>query len=155
MPNFLPATAGRLSRLAVPLRFIIFHLHPTSARLRFLLFQSQLCAPYKLPALSDLLELAPDTGDEPTLYPATYLKRLVEEYALPRAQLKVQADLRFWVDTPSGPLPVYGVRAAGEQPFQAPSGCQWIELPDCHPLRDIDKLLMRALYTKLLTYNDA
>lgn len=103
-----------------PLRFIIFHLHPLSARLRFLKFANRhLCAPIPLPALSELLE-NPAPDEQVHAHPGGYLQSQLGTLGLPVSQLKVEPGFRVWIDTPAGALPLYLVRAQGEQPFTPP-----------------------------------
>ncbi len=148
-----PESANSLTALEqqnLPLRFVIFHLHPTSARLRYLKFDSgHVCAPKKLPVLTEVLDRYKE-GAGPSVHPQTYLRPLCRQLAVAESTLSIAGEFRCWVDTPSGALPIYLARVQLEQPFDAPDGCDWIELPDCLLLSNVEIEIMRRAYQWLL-----
>jgi hypothetical protein len=142
--------ASRQRHAEYPLRFIIFHLHPLSARLHFLKFAHRhLCAPIPLPALSELLE-SPAPDEQVRAHPGGYLQSQLGTLGLPVSELKVEPGFRVWIDTPAGALPLYLVRVQGEQPFAPPAGSQWMELPDSFSLLAIEREILRHAYAWLL-----
>lgn len=134
----------------MPLRFMVIHLHPASARLRYLKFgYGELCMPRPLPKLADM----PDGHPQPArvaVHPRHGFDRACTRMQLPPERLQIEPDFRLWVDTPAGILPVYLLRVSGPDPFSAPDGARWIELPDCFAMRPLERLLMQAVYTHLL-----
>lgn len=133
-----------------PLRFVIHHLHPTSARLRFLKSPAgRVIFPTPLPALSELLEEY-DIPSATATHPAPFLRQLCATLQVEPHELTIVNGFRLWVDTPGVTVPVYLVKVQKEQPFAAPKGCQWIELPDCFSLPAIERLVMRQIYDFLL-----
>jgi hypothetical protein len=147
MPNtdMNPTAANRM-----PLRFMVFHVHRVSARLRYLKMPyGQLCLPTPLPRLSELLDERPQF-DKLAIHPGTWLKQACEQMQLPPERLGVEPGFRLWIDTPGQPTPVYLLRVSGPSPFDAPEGCRWIELPDCFAMLPIERLLMQAIYRHLL-----
>lgn len=132
------------------LRFIIFHLNPVSARLRFLKSsQGQVCHPEPLPSLSDLRD-GYDNSAELAIHPASYLPRICELLTISNQTLVIENDFRCWVDTPSQLLPVFLLRVSSESPCAIPEGFRWIELPDCFSLTDVERQMMRLCYQWLM-----
>lgn len=133
-----------------PLRFIVFHLHHLSTRLRFLKFAGRhLCAPIPLPALSELLD-RPPAKQTVHSHPIHYLHMQLSPLGLPVAELTIETGFRAWVDTPAGPLPLYLARASGAEPFAVPADSQWIELPGSFSLLAIEREILRLAYQWLL-----
>lgn len=133
-PNFLP------------MRFIIFHIHPVSAKLCFLLSQEKsLCLPEPLPKLSDICE--DSTRANPILeFPKQYLSRCSEKTHLPIQFLDLEANFRMWIDTPTRVIPLYALRFTQRTPLSVFGGSKWIQLPDCFQLRPIEREIMQAVY---------
>lgn len=134
----------------LPLRFMICHLNPASARLRFLKStEGYVCQPESLPSLSDLLE---DYGQKQELatHPAMYLQTVSERLGINFDRLQLESGFRCWVDTPAQVLPVFLVRVNSESPFTAPEGYQWIELPDSFRLTEVERQIMRHCYQWLM-----
>ncbi|WP_317929954.1 hypothetical protein [Halioxenophilus sp. WMMB6] len=139
---------------SLPLRFVIHHIHPTSARLRFLLSPlTHIVWPTALPKLSELLD-ARDSQHCLALHPAQYLKQLSQSLQIDPKLFSIVPEFRQWVDTPGAKLPIYLVKVEQEQPFAAPEGCRWIELPDCFALEGIERLIMRCVYDFLLGHDN-
>ncbi len=128
------------------LRFIVHHLHPTSARLRFLKSPGGFVVfPTPLPRLSDLLDACTESSSL-LQHPSTYLKQLSETLQINPSTLQFVKDFRCWVDTPKQTLVVYLVRVVIEQPFTPQPGYQWIELPDSFSLIAIERLMLQRVY---------
>lgn len=134
----------------LPLRFVIFHLHPVSARLRFLLDpKGHIVFPKTLPNLSDVLEEVPSKliSSNLCVHPSQYVLPVSQHLGVDHEQLSIVSDLRISVDTPNVLMTVHYLRVTTEQPFAAPNGHAWIELPDCFQLIENERLLMKRLYS--------
>jgi hypothetical protein len=132
------------------LRFLVFHVHRVSARLRYLTMPyGQLCMPTPLPKLAELMDERPQF-DKLAIHPGTWLKQACEQMQLPLDRLSVEPGFRRWIDTPGQPTQVYILRVSGPSPFAAPEGMRWIELPDCLSMLPIERLLMQSVYQYLL-----
>ena len=138
-----------------PLRFVIYHLNPASARLRFLRrgllksSSSHICLPDSLPPLSDLLDDFTPTSAL-AVHPAGYVQSLCAELGFTPDALSVENNFRCWVDTPTRVLPIVFLRVTSESPFSAPEGFRWIELPDGLSLSEIERLMMRHCYQMVM-----
>ena len=136
-----------------PLRFVVHHIHPTSARLRFLTsVDFHVVFPTKLPSLSELLDNH-ESQNYLSVHPSQYLQRLCETLQIPPQLISIVNEFRCWVDTPKQTLPIYLVKVLTEQPFDAPEGCRWIELPDCFALLEIERQIMHRVYDSLLGHD--
>jgi len=134
----------------LPLRFVIHHIHPTSARLRFLLSGTgHVVLPKSLPALSDLLEQRA-TRNLLATHPAPFLSQLCQTLQLPAQSLSIVNEFRCWVEIPGANVPVYLLKVTTEAPFAPPEGCRWIELLDSYQLVDVERLILRRVYDFLL-----
>lgn len=135
---------------ALPLRFMVHHLNPASARLRFLKSNNgHICQPEALPALSALYDdVAPTV--ERAVHPAKYFQKLCDDFSLKNDALIIEQGFRCWVDTPSQAVPIFLLRAVNESPFCAPEGFRWIELPDSFSLTDVERQMMRRCYQWLM-----
>ena len=133
-----------------PLRYIIIHIHPVSARLRFLISQkNHLCLPKPLPKLADLI-YTPRKDNKVIVHPSSYIHTCCSQWNIPERDLTMVPDFRLWVDTPQLELPVYCLHIDAHQPFVAPAGTRWIELPECFELSAIERLIMQEIYKLLL-----
>lgn len=134
----------------LPLRFVVFHIHPVSARLRFLKTdRNHLCLPNPLPALSDLVP-APVHDYKVLQHPGPFFTRCCNEWHLPEKHLKISKEFRLWVDTPVAQMPIYFLQVDMPQPFEAPEGMVWMELPDCFCLEGIEREILQGVYKWLL-----
>lgn len=134
-----------------PLRFVVCHIHHTSARLRFLWSDTNsVVLPNPLPKLAELL--LPDEVGTGFLaaHPATYLQQLSQLLQVSSQCLTITSEFRSWVDTPGRVVPIYLARVLGEQPFSPGKSFQWIELPDSFGLLPIERLILRQIYDFLL-----
>lgn len=133
-----------------PLRFIIYHLNPASARLRFLKSSDgQVCHPLPLPRLSDLIDHYSHV-DSVTVHPASYLQAISKLLSTSIDKLVIEDGFRCWIDTPQQVLPVYLLRVNSQSPCAAPKDYQWIELPDSFSLTEIERNMMRHCYQRLM-----
>lgn len=131
------------------IRFIVIHLHRTSARLRFLNFSDYLCGPTPLPKLIELT-VAPNSN-APSEHPSTALQNLRAHLGLEESQLELVPDFRCWIEAPGEVIPIYMAVANGPDPFTAPAGSQWVGLPESWMFTPLERELMREAYEFLLT----
>lgn len=130
----------------LPLRFVVHHLHPISARLRFLKSSAEhVIYPEPLPARADLLDQC-SRRPAMAIHPASFLRKLCATLSIAPQQLVIVNGFRLWIDTPDHVLPLYLVKVVSEQPFDAPKDFHWIELPDCCSLPQIERLVLRRIY---------
>lgn len=140
--------AGQIKQ--TPLRFVVFHIHPVSARLRMLKTDANhLCLPVRLPTLSALLP-SPHKSLKVSQHPGYYFSQCCEMWQLPEKEMTIAKELKLWVETPSGHLPVYFLQVKGNQIFSAPPGTAWMELPECFCLAPLERDILQALYQWLL-----
>lgn len=133
-----------------PLRYIIIHIHPVSARLRFLISQKKhLCLPTPLPKLADLISI---TRKEHKImaHPSSYIHACCSQWHIPEKDLAMVPEFRLWIDTPRGEIPIYCLHVDAHQPFEAPAGTCWIELPNCFELSSLERHIMQEIYKWLL-----
>lgn len=132
------------------LRFVIIHIHPTSARLRFLISPvGCVVFPTALPVLSDLVDDQPGQHGL-SVHPAAFVGELCRLLQVDTSRLEVASDFRCWVNVPGGYVPVYLLSDASPHPFEPPKGYRWIELPDSFQLIPIERLILRRVYDFLL-----
>lgn len=133
-----------------PLRFVIFHLHPVSARLRFLKSRSQhLCLPNPLPKLADLI-INPRKDTKIVVHPSSYVQACCKQWKIPDKDLTIVPEFRLWIDTPGNEIPIYCLHLDTHQPFEPPLNMVWIELPVCFDLTAIERDIMQEIYRWLL-----
>jgi len=131
------------------MRFIVCHLHRSSARLRFLNFSRHICGPEPLPKL---VEIIPEPPASQTLsqHPSAHLNQLRKLLQLEESQLEVAPGFRCWIEAPGQTIAVYLVMASGPDPFVPPTGSEWIGLPECWLLTPLERDLLREVYEFLL-----
>ncbi len=107
--------------LPADVRLIMYHKHPTSARLRFLrLPEYGVCAFATLPELTVVLEPEECPKDSVLRHPAELLRRAEETLGLARGALEVEPCFRERLDVPGDMLNVYLARfTAIDPPFEA------------------------------------
>lgn len=131
------------------IRYIVIHLHRTSARLRFLNFRDYLCGPTPLPKLVELT--TPPAGNSaPSEHPSASLQTLRSYLGLKESQLELVPEFRCWIEAPGEVIPVYMAAATGPDPFPAPAGSQWIGLPESWLFTPLERELLREAYEFLL-----
>lgn len=134
----------------LPLKYIIYYLHPVSANLQFLQFNSRyLCAPSPLPSLSALLEEPPGNLSVST-HPGQAVREICRHLELPSAALSVNSGFRLWVETPGKVLPLYLLKVNAVDLFRPPSLCHWISLTESYGLPDIEREMLQHIYQFLL-----
>lgn len=132
------------------IRFIVIHLHRTSARLRFLNFQDYLCGPQRLPKLIEITD-APTGSNSPSEHPSQSLQNLRNYLGLDESQLELVPGFRCWIEAPGEVIPVYMAAATGPEPFPAPAESQWVGLPESWLFTPLERDLLREAYEFLLT----
>ena len=131
------------------IRFIVCHIHKTSARLRFLCVGNHVCTPEALPPLVSLMDIAPKL-DGVGLHPSLPMQRLAEDLQLPVYRLTLANGFRSWVEAPRQTIAVYMAMDLSEEAFQAPEGTHWMELTKSLELSETERLLLRDVYDWLL-----
>ncbi|HAU12127.1 MAG: hypothetical protein CMK83_15440 [Pseudomonadales bacterium] len=132
------------------IRFIVCHLHRSSARLRFLNFNDHLCGPAPLPKLVELIDEPPAAG-APSEHPSPALQQLKTHLQLAEPQLELIPGFRCWIEAPGEVIPVYMAAATDRDPFPPPAGSHWIELPESWMFTPLERELLREAYEFLLT----
>jgi len=135
--------------MQIPLRYIVFNIHPVSARLRFLRSEDQhVCLPAPLPLQSEIMPNAP-INHKLSILPNQYLNLCREQYKLALKQVKIVNGFRAWINTPEEPLPVYALQFNDLN--CCPQGqCKWIDLLDAFSVPRLERELMHAVYCWLL-----
>ena len=99
-------------------RFVFFHKQPTSARMRFLVFEtgSVMSGP-ALPQLSILEEVERDYDDEDVLqFPANGLGDILSTLNLERTDAEMAFPDIAAVETAAETIPVHGIKADRDRP---------------------------------------
>ena len=132
-----------------PVRYLLIHIHPVSARLRFLRANKRhVTLPMTLPQLSALMD---DTVVEPVAqHPAKALSDLRQRLGLSTDEVHLRSDFRYWVETANGAVAVHLAQLLGSEPMAPPPGSDWIELPDSFAVSPIEQQLMLKVYQCLL-----
>lgn len=129
-------------------RLIMYHVHSSSSRLRFLkLAGGNICGFDPLPKLSSLLDEEPQ--GKLAQHPAAFAKEAAENLGLSADDLEIEGEYRAWVDVPNGPVQVFLARFTGiDPPFAAAEahGAEFVELPQARNLPPTELLLLRKAY---------
>jgi hypothetical protein len=134
----------------LPLKYIIYYLHPVSANLQFLQFNGRyLCTPSPLPSLSALLEETPKNLSV-SMHPGQAVQEICYQLDMPSAALSVDPGFRLWVETPGKVLPLYLLKVNTVDLFSPPPLCHWIPLTECYGLPDIEREMLQHVYQFLL-----
>ncbi|WP_232427089.1 hypothetical protein WKI13_14090 [Teredinibacter turnerae] len=132
------------------MRFVIYHIHPVSARLRILKTTSnQLCFPKQLPPLAELID-QPRAITKVSTHPGAYVLECCNQMDIPENAVAITKHLRLWVDIPGGPVPVYFLQITTPQPFKIGKATEWMEFADCFCLIPLEREILQALYRWLL-----
>ena len=135
---------------SVPLRFVVYHLHRQSGRLRLLRTrEGHICYPEALPERSVLIDENRETSNL-SIHPAGHFHELCEELAISPDKLAIEQNFRCWVETPDQTLPVFLLRVVDQQFFRAPLRTQWIESLDSCSLTPVEAQMMRKIYQWIL-----
>ena len=138
------------------IRFVVCHIHKTSARLRFLGFHNEslssgakghVCKPKPLPALVTILQPPQTTL---TIHPSAELRKLQQQIQLQDRNLTVVPGFRVWVEAPRRTIVLYLAADDSPEPFDPPANGYWLELPESWHLSPLERDLLRAAYEALL-----
>jgi hypothetical protein len=134
-------------------RIILYHKHPTSARLRFLkLSYGGVCGFGPLPTLSQLLDEKPE--DFIAAHPAPLLSEAGRKLGMDTGELETENEYKAYVDVPEGVIQVYLVRfTAIDPPFGvvAAQGAEFIDLPQARNMTQVELELLRKAYEVVMT----
>lgn len=138
-----------------PYRIIFFHKHPTSARTRFLLFDSgSICAFSPLPDLAQMVESGGAGTDSVVVdHPASIIRVAAEHLNIEREGLSWEPEFEARVDIPGGSIPILLCRFTGiDPPFAAAEalGACFIDLTEARSLKEVELLLLRRAYEVIL-----
>jgi len=130
-----------------PVRLIMYHKNPASARTRFFkLSHGGVCAFEPLPVPAQLL----DEPDEAVVFhPAKLVSEAEQQLGIGEGSLEVDGDYRAWVDVAHGPIQVFLVRFTGiDPPFEAiaEAGGELIDLSGGRSLAPVELELLRMAY---------
>jgi len=136
-------------------RIIFFHKHPTSARTRFLRFESNsICAFSPLPDLAQLIE-SDEAVEKPVIveHPAFLIREAAEHLDIERETIEWEPQFNRMVDIPGGPIRILLFRfTAIDPPFTAVEaiGGRFIDLTEARGLPEVELLLLRRAYEVIL-----
>lgn len=136
--------------LAFPL-FFVSHYHAVSARLRFLVEMGEegmrLCSSLPIPPSATLRRLAAATDAMSDPAPASAaLHGLCERLTVESGALEIVKGFALALDADAMPSTVLLARSTAREPFTAPEGMAWIELPESRRLPPVQQNLLRAAY---------
>ena len=140
----------------IEIRFLLCHIHSTSARLRFLGFhhsqpvngaQGYVCAPEPLPPLVTLLE----SPEQPlSVHPAAALQQLIQQLQIQDRQLSIVPNFKVWVEAPRRNILLFLAADTSAEPFPPPTNAYWLELPESWHISALERDLLREAYEALL-----
>jgi len=135
--------------MSTPARLILVHKHATSARTRFLRFESGVVAPEPLPDLSEVLGEGDGDGDVVT-HPAMLMAQVAVNLGLSADTIELESEFSANVDTPTGAVPVFLARITTmDPPFDAAeqAGARFISITEARDLTPVELELLRRAYT--------
>ena len=138
-------------------RIIFYHKQNTSARLRFLKFESgSVCAFEPLPALSQLIAEDANNRDEDNvvLHPAQLKQNACRQLGLDVEALKVEAEYHARVDSSNGTVQVYLTELTTvDPPFEQAVmiNAEFIDLTQARSLSVVELELLRKAYEHVMT----
>jgi hypothetical protein len=134
-------------------RLIMYHKHPTSARLRFLkLSYGGVCGFEPLPTLSQLLDEKPE--DFVAAHPAPLVNAAERQLGMDTGELEADGEYKAYVDVPEGVIQVYLARFTGiDPPFDAAEaqGAEFVDLPQARNMTQVELELLRKAYEVVMT----
>lgn len=142
----------------IDIRFLVCHVHKTSARLRFLCFQNEnlangatghVCVPTPLPSLVSIIE-SPPKEKIIGVHPSAALGRLYEQIHLKDRQLVIVPNFRVWIEAPRQTIVMYLAADNSAEPAKPPENAYWIGLPESWHVSALERDLLREAYTSLL-----
>lgn len=138
-------------------RLIFYHKQNTSARLRFLKFDSgSVCAFEPLPALSQLIDETIDVeeGGSVVTHPAQLVRDAGERLGLEIEAMKVEGEYHASVDSSKGTVQVYLTEFTTIDPPFAQAekiNAEFIDLTQARNLPDVELELLRKAYECVMT----
>jgi len=138
-------------------RLIFYHKQDTSARLRFLKFDSgSVCAFEPLPTLSQMIDASIDADvDEGIVtHPAQLVRDAVNRLGLEVDNMKVDAGYRANVDSSTGPVRIFLMQFTSiDPPFDCAEkiNAQFIDLTEARGLSSVELELLRQAYEYVMT----
>jgi hypothetical protein len=134
-------------------RLIMYHKHPTSARLRFLKFSyGGVCGFDPLPTLSQLLD---DDPDEPVVaHPASYISDAEKRLGMATGDLEIDSEFKAFVDVPDGTVEIFLARFTTiDPPFEIAEeqGGEFVDLPQARNVTQVELELLRKAYEVVMT----
>ena len=132
-------------------RAIVFHKQATSARLRFLLFESgSVCAPQPIPQLAQA-----HAGQQPEtpLHPAPLTRELTQAWNFEADSLRAEEGYRFVVEVPNQTIQIVLLALDTiDPPFEQAEriGARFIDLTQARGLTPVELELLRGAYELVL-----
>ncbi|NVK18810.1 MAG: hypothetical protein HWE30_08955 [Methylocystaceae bacterium] len=132
-------------------RFVFFHKQPTSARMRFMVFDngSVLSGP-SLPVLNVVEEVERDYDDEDVVaFPDNGLVLILDKIGVAKSDATMAFPDVASVDTADGFVPIHGVKFTEiDPPFDqvAEAGAKFIEMTQARQLSATDMEIIRRIY---------
>lgn len=135
------------------IRLIMYHKHPTSARLRFFkLPYGGVCGFDPLPTLSSLLDDKP--AESVALHPAAYMNDAEKRLGMSSGDLEMEAEFKAYVDVPEGIVQVFLARFTSiDPPFAMAEdyGGEFVDLPQARNMPQVELELLRMAYETVMT----
>lgn len=132
-------------------RVLLYHKHPTSARVRYLKYEhGSVLAFEPLPKLAQLLDEAPADF---VVQPAPVLKQVMEQFGFASGDLELETEFQYFVDTPGGPVPVLLARITSmDPPFDLAKRIHgsFIDLMQARGMTPVELQLLRHAYELVL-----
>ena len=132
-------------------RFVFYHKQPTSARMRFMVFDtgSVLSGP-SLPILNVVEEVERDYDDEDVVaFPNNGLGAVLDQIGVPKGDAAMAFPDVASVDTADGPVAIHGVKFTEiDPPFDTieKAGGKFIEMTQARQLSATDMEIIRRIY---------
>lgn len=134
-------------------RLIMYHKHPTSARLRFLKFSyGGVCGFDPLPTLSSMIDEEPEVPV--VTHPASYVSDAEKRLGISSGDLEIDGEFKAYVDVPDGVVQVFLVRFTGiDPPFDMAEeqGGEFVDLPQARNVTQVELELLRKAYEVVMT----
>lgn len=132
-------------------RFVFYHKQATSARMRFMVFDTgSVLSGAPLPTLSVLEEVERDYDEETIVaFPANGLGAVVDGMGIDKKDVAMKFPDVATVQTPQANLPVHGVQFTNiDPPFDEIEkvGGKFIEMTQARQLHHVDMEIVRRIY---------
>lgn len=138
-------------------RLIFYHKQDTSARLRFLKFDSgSVCAFEPLPALSQMIDESTDVDVDESIvtHPAQLVRDAGQSLGLEADAMKIDAGFHASVDSSAGAVRVFLTQFTTiDPPFDRAEkiNAQFIDLTEARSLAGVELELLRRVYEHVMT----